>query len=148
MKIFTKKEIKNMVLDESKIYRVFEKKDLKLYEDDGNAYVEPSSDSSSSLTGDLAKAKSKNPNDDEFIVNANSYDGDSSNNAITLDVVGNSPNDASTNFRKLTKQPGVRQLMANSNVNAKIHLKNENIEKIKENSIPFTKKELNEILFN
>lgn len=148
MKIFTKKEIKNMILDESKIYRIYEKKDLKLCEDSGNAYVEPSTDSSSSLTGDLAKAKSENPNDDEFIVNANSYDGDSSNNAITLDVAGNSPNDASNNFRKLTKQPGVRQLMSNSNVNAKIHLNNESIERLRENSIPFTKKELNEILFN
>ena len=38
--------------------------------------------------------------------------------------------------------------MSNSNVNAKIHLNNESIEKLRENSIPFTKKELNEILFN
>lgn len=147
MAIKTKKQLKDNALNESKPYKIFEKRNLRLSEE-GNAYVEPSSDRPSSLSGDLSKAKSKNPNDDEFIVNANSYDGDSSNNTVTLDVAGKTPTEASNNFRNMTKQPAVRQLMANSNVNAKVHLKNEDIERLRENSVPFTKKELDELLFN
>ncbi len=145
MKIFTKKELNKLILKENKLYKVFEKKELKLYED-GNAYVEPSSDSYNSLAGDLSKAKSKNPNDKDFIVNANSYDGNPTNNTITLDVNGSNPSDATSNFRKMTNRPEIKQLISKSNVNAKIHLTNEHIANLKENSIPFTKKELNNLL--
>lgn len=145
MKVYSKRDIDRMFLNESKIYRVFEKKDLVLNES-GNAYVEPSNDSQSSLSSDLSKTKAKNPTDNEFIVNANSYDGDASNNTVTLDVSGNTTSDATNNFNKLTKQPNVRQLISKGNVNAKIHLNKESIDRLRENSIPFSKKELNEIL--
>lgn len=147
MKQFTKQEIQKMILYENKIYSVYNKKDLVLNESNGNAYVEPSSDNASSLSSDLSKAKSKNPNDNEFIVNANSYDGDTSNNTVTLDVNGSTPSDATKKFNQLTKQPQVRQLISKGNVNAKIHLNNEEIKRLKENSIKFTKKELTNFLF-
>lgn len=145
MKVYSKKDLDNMMVCESKVYRIFEKKDLTLNES-GNAYVEPSSDSSSSLSKDLSKAKTKNPADNEFIVNTNSYDGDSSNNTVTLDVTGNTASDATKNYQQLTRQPNVRQLISKGNVNAKIHLNKESIERLRENSIPFSKKELTEIL--
>lgn len=151
-KLFSKKDINNLILRETKGYYIVNKKDLKLNEenDNSNAYVEPSSDNMSSLSSDLTKTKTENPTDDTFIVNANSYDGDSSNNTVNLDVQGNNPQDATKNFQKLTKTPAVRSLMANTNVNAKIHLRNgverEHLNKLREGSVPFTKKEIKEML--
>ena len=69
MRRYTKKEIEKMMVSESRLFKVFEKRDLKLVEDDSNAYVEPSSDGISSLASDLTKTKTENPTDDKFIVN-------------------------------------------------------------------------------
>jgi hypothetical protein len=148
-KIFSKKDINNIILKETKGYYILNKSDLKLNEDNSNAFVEPSSDSISSLSSDLSKTKSENPTDDQFIVNANSYDGNSSNNSVTLDVQGDNPTDATKNFQTITRNPAVRNLMNNTNVNAKIHLRNgvdrEHLNKLREGSVPFTKKEIKEM---
>lgn len=144
-KVFSKKDINNIILKETKGYYILNKSDLKLNEDNSNAFVEPSSDSISSLSSDLAKTKSENPTDDQFIVNANSYDGNSSNNSVTLDVQGNNPTDATKNFQTITRNPAVRNLMNHTNVNAKIHLRNEGLERLRESSVPFTKKEIKEM---
>lgn len=144
-KIFSKKDINNIILKETKGYYILNKSDLKLNEDSSNAFVEPSSDSISSLSSDLAKTKSENPTDDQFIVNANSYDGNSSNNSVTLDVQGDNPTDATKNFQTITRNPAVRNLMNHTNVNAKIHLRNEGLERLRESSVPFTKKEIKEM---
>lgn len=144
-KVFSKKDINNIILKETKGYYILNKSDLKLNEDNSNAFVEPSSDSISSLSSDLAKTKSKNPTDDQFIVNANSYDGNSSNNSVTLDVQGDNPTDATKNFQTITRNPAVRNLMNHTNVNAKIHLRNEELERLRESSVPFTKKEIKEM---
>ena len=144
-KIFSKKDINNIILKETKGYYILNKSDLKLNEDNSNAFVEPSSDSISSLSSDLAKTKSENPTDDQFIVNANSYDGNSSNNSVTLDVQGDNPTDATKNFQTMTRNPAVRNLMNHTNVNAKIHLRNEGLERLRESSVPFTKKEIKEM---
>lgn len=144
-KIFSKKDINNIILKETKGYYILNKSDLKLNEDNSNAFVEPSSDSISSLSSDLAKTKSENPTDDQFIVNANSYDGNSSNNSVTLDVQGDNPTDATKNFQTITRNPAVRNLMNHTNVNAKIHLRNEGLERLRESSVPFTKKEIKEM---
>ena len=144
-KVFSKKDINNMILKETKGYYILNKKDLKLNEDNSNAFVEPSRDSISSLSSDLARTKSENPTDDQFIVNANSYDGNSSNNSVTLDVQGENPTDATKNFQTITRNPAVRNLMNHTNVNAKIHLRNEGLERLRESSVPFTKKEIKEM---
>ena len=146
-KIFSKKDINNIILKETKGYYILNKSDLKLNEDSSNAFVEPSSDSISSLSSDLAKTKSENPTDDQFIVNANSYDGNSSNNSVTLDVQGDNPTDATKNFQTITRNPAVRNLMNHTNVNAKIDLgrKDEGLERLRESSVPFTKKEIREM---
>ena len=144
-KVFSKKDINNIILKETKGYYILNKSDLKLNEDNSNAFVEPSSDSISSLSSDLARTKSENPTDDQFIVNANSYDGNSSNNSVTLDVQGENPTDATKNFQTITRNPAVRNLMNHTNVNAKIHLRNEGLERLRESSVPFTKKEIKEM---
>ena len=147
MKTFKKKDVRNMILSESKDFIVIEKKDLKLKEDT-NSYVEPSSSNggSSSLASDLNNAKAKNPHDTEFVVNANSYDSNNSNDTITLDVQGNNANDASNNFKKMTRNPQVKSLIQKGNVNAKFHV-GESLKRLRESSVKFTKQELNE-LFN
>ena len=49
----------------------------------------------------------------------------------------------------MTKNPAVRNLMNHTNVNAKINLRNgvdrEHLNKLREGSIPFTKKEIREM---
>lgn len=147
MRRYTKNEIEKMMVSESRLFKVFEKRDLKLVEGDGNAYVEPSSNVISSLASDLSKTKTKNPTDNNFIVNMNSYDNNATNNPITLDVNGNNPSDASKKLQQMTKQPGVKQLLnTNSNINAKIHINKEHIERLRESSVSFSKKELNNLL--
>lgn len=145
-KLFSKRDINNMILKETKGYFILNKKDLRLNEDNSNAFVEPSNDNISSLSSDLNKTRTENPTDDTFIVNANSYNGDSSDNTVTLDVQGNNVSDATRNYQKTVNSPAIKNLMGKTNVNAKIHLKNESLQRLREGSVPFTKKEINEML--
>jgi hypothetical protein len=126
---------------------VYEKRNLRL-QTEGNAYVEPSSNTNSSLSSDLNKAKSKNPTDKEFVANLNSYDGNANNNPVTLDVQGKTTADAAKNLQQTTNRPEIRNLMNKGNVNAKIHISNESLERMREHSIPFTKKEFKQFLRN
>ena len=129
---------------------IFNKRNLHLNEDNnganGNAYVEPSSDSTSSLATDINKTKQENPTDDTFVFNANSYDGNKANNTVTLDVLADNAQDASQQFNTLRQNPQVKNLMSTNNVNARVHLRNENLNYLKENSVSFTKKEIKELL--
>lgn len=146
METFTKKDIRKMMLSESCL--VFEKHELKLKEDtNSNSYVEPSSSSNgvSSLTNDLNKAKANNPHDNEFVVDASSYDTNQSNDSVTLDIQGDNANDASKKFQTLSKNPNVRNMIQKGNVKAKFHINNESVNRLRESSVPFTKKELNEM---
>ena len=150
-KIFSKKDINNIILKETKGYYILNKSDLKLNEDNNrNSYVEPSStNSSTSLASDLAKTKSENPQDDTFVVNTNNYDTNQNNNSVNLDVTGRNAQDAANNLRNTMKNPAVKNLMGKTNVNAKIHLRNgvdrEHLNKLREGSVPFTKKEIKEM---
>lgn len=119
-------------------YITFKKKELKLNEEK-NSYVSSSSDNISSLSTDLSKAKNENPTDNTFIVNTKSYNNNSQDNPITLDVAGKNPTDAANKYQQLTKNPNVKSLINKGNVNAKIHLQNEN------KYVTFSKKELQEI---
>ena len=150
-KIFSKKDINNIILKETKGYYILNKSDLKLNEDNNrNSYVEPSStNSSTSQASDLAKTKSENPQDETFIVNTNNYDTNQNNNSVNLDVTGRNAQDAANNLRNTMKNPAVKNLMGKTNVNAKIHLRNgvdrEHLNKLREGSVPFTKKEIKEM---
>ena len=140
MRSYTKKEINNMTIVESKLCRVFEKKELKLKEDT-NSYVEPSSSSASAanLTNDLSKAKAANPHDEEFVVDASSYDGRSGTQDVTLDIKADNPQDASKKLQHAMKQPGMNSMVSKGNLKAKVHM---------ENTVKLSKAELNKILFN
>lgn len=129
---------------------IFSKKSLHLNEDNngsnGTAYVEPSSDNTSSLASDINKTKQENPTDDTFIINANSYDGNKSNNTVTFDITADNGQDATQQFTQMKQNPYMKNMIANGNVNARIHLKNEHIERLRENSVSFTKKEIKDML--
>lgn len=129
---------------------IFSKKHLHLNEDNngskGTAYVEPSSDSTTSLASDINKTKQENPTDDTFVFNTNAYDGNKTNNAITFDVHADNAQDASQQFQQMRQNPHVKNLMTNANVNARVHLRNEQIERLRENSVTFSKKEIKEML--
>lgn len=140
MRSYTKKEIDKMAIVESKLCRVFEKKELKLKEDT-NSYVEPSSSSASAsnLTMDLNKAKAKNPHDSEFVVDASQYDGKSGTQDVTLDIQADNAQDASKKLQHTMKEPGMSNIVNKGNLKAKIHM---------ENTVRLSKAELNKILFN
>lgn len=147
MKSFTKKQIERMVLSESTSAKIYKVNEIRLREDnERNAYVEPSSDSMSSLASDIQQTKADNPTDNTFHTNLNSYDGNSTNNTVTLDVVGDNATDAAHKVQQTMRNPSVRTMMNNTNVNAKVHLKNEHIEKLRESSVKFTKTELAKLL--
>ena len=147
-KIFSKKDINNIILKETKGYYILNKKDLKLNENGrDNAYVEGSGNDMSNMATDLRDAQTNNPTAKEFVVNANSYNGNSSNKSVTLNVQGDNPTDATKNFQQITRNPAVRNLMNHTNVNAKIDLgrKDEGLDTLIESSVPFTKKEIREM---
>lgn len=143
MKCYTKREINKMALVESKVCHVFEKKDLRLKEETNtNSYVEPSSSSASgaNLAMDLNKAKTQNPHDEEFVVDASSYDGRSGTQDVTVDIKADNPQDASKKLQQTIKQPGMNSIVNKGNLKAKIHMG--------ENIVKLSKSELNKILFN
>lgn len=143
---FKKKDLEKLILNENQSIISIPKHKLRLKEDaNSTAYVEPSSDNTSSLATDLSQTKSSNPTDNTLVVNNNSYDGDSSNNTVSLDVDANSTSDAASKIQMLNKNPNVKNLMSRTNVNTKVHLK-ERLENLRENSVMFTKDEIRKIL--
>lgn len=149
MKSFTKAQIEKMLVKEDTNKKTYKKKDLVLKEDidnQSNAYVQPSSDSVTSLATDINRAKAENPTDDTFYANLNSYDGKAANNPVTLDIVEKNPTKASQKIQQTMRNPQVKNLMNSTNVNVKVHLQNEHIEKLRENSVKFTKTELSQML--
>lgn len=151
-KVFTKKDIENKILRETKGYYFVNKKDLKLVSE-GNAYVDDTTGNGnmSSLSTSLSDAKTKNPTDDTFIVPSNNFDGKKSNNGVEIGIEANSTQEASNKIKDLTyNNQGVKTLMNDpkSSPNFKVHLKSESIERLRESCVPFTKQELNKLLKN
>ena len=149
---YTKQEMRYRRLCENNNFFVVPKGKLKLREDNdnSNAYVEPSSSngSSTSLATDLAKTVAENPQDDEYVFNTKSYDGDSATQVPTIDIKATNPTNAATEYNKLvTQNPEVKNLVRKG-ANVKVHLNTESLEYRRQNSIPFTKAELNKLLKN
>jgi hypothetical protein len=147
MKKYSKKELKLKSDKKGKKIHVTEKH-TKMFED-GNAYVNPSSDSITSLGSDINKSRTQNPTDKNFVVDLSSYDGNSQNNPVALDVNANNGTDAQKKIQQtITTKPQLKSMMNNGQLQANVRIHNENIEKLRESSIPFTKKEITELLLN
>lgn len=141
--------------------KIYEKKDLKLKKGgkkihvnerfqslvEGDAYVKPSSDSIGSLGSDINKSKTQNPTANNFTVDLGSYDGNSQNNPVALDINAKNGTEAQQQIKKnVTSKPQLKSMMNNGQLQANVHMRNENIKRLRENAIPFTKKEINELL--
>ena len=143
MKHYSKKEIDNLILKEQHGFYLLNKKDIVLKEDnyDKVASVQPTStnhSSSSSLNADLNSAQRTNPGVKEFDVDAKDYDASQKNDSVRIDVNANNTREATQEIQKLQKNPQMKNMM--NNMNTKFHVR------LKENSVSFSKKELNEML--
>ena len=148
-RIYTKGEIKYRALCENNKFFTIPKANMRLREDsESNAYVKPtqSNSNASSLASDLAKAASENPTDDTFIVDTSNYDSNSQNQKPTLNIKAKNTTDASKQYMDLIKNPAINQLTKSKGANVEIELQNESIQYRRNNSIPFTKSELEQIL--
>ena len=134
----SKKNINDIILSETKGYKnIYHKKDLMLNED---VYVQPTSpnSSSSNISSDLSQAKSENPTKNDFTIDGADYDNNANTKSVTIDVQGKNPTDAEQNFNTLQQDPNIKNI---KNKNFRFHL-----ESLRRNSIPFSKKEINEMI--
>lgn len=89
---FTKGELNNLFLNE---------------DDNRTGYVTPSSQdgSSSNLASDIQDAMTNNPTTHDFVVDGNNYDGDASDNDLTVTVDGKNPNEIAKQIKTIQKSP-------------------------------------------
>ncbi len=120
-----------MALAEAKGYMIFEKKDLRLIENDGQ------DTSYASSMDDLSDAKDDSVTND-VVINRGSTDDTFSTTPTTFDIEANSVADAQRQIRQNNADPLKKNIQ---NVNYKVHF-----ESVRRNSIPYTKAELNELL--
>ena len=71
-------------------------------------------------------------------VDAKDYDASQKNDSVRIDVNANNTREATQEIQKLQKNPQMKNMM--NNMNTKFHVR------LKENSVSFSKKELNEML--
>lgn len=151
-KLFTKKNIENYIMTETKGYYVLNKKDIVLKEGvGGDAYVEPSTTgSSSSLANDINKTQTENPNADTYVVNPNDYNASRTDDIPDLNIDADNAMDAEKQIRSFNTNPRFNSIINNGDANVKVHLRSgverEHLNKLREGSVPFTKKEIMEML--
>lgn len=110
------------------------KKYISLKEE-GNAYVKSSTGNQSSLGSDINKAKSKNPMDNDMHVDLQTYDGNKTNDPITIDINADNGADAQKQIKdKLNSNPEMKSLLSKGKLDASVHLK-------EEKTITFTKRD-------
>lgn len=148
---YSKKEIEQLILKEQHGFYVLNKKDIVLKEDamERVASVQPTTtnnSSSASLNSDLNDAQRANPGVDEFDIDASDYDTKQSNDSVKIDVNANNTREATQEIQNLQKNPQLRNVMNNMNTKFHVRIKENKIKKLKENSVSFSKKELNEML--
>ena len=134
--------------------KIFEKRQLRLKED---VEVEPSKSNAnySDISTDVKKAETKNPTATTFHVDSNNYNGNPSDNEEKVEI----PDDGNiSNTINMTMQkPGFSQLASKGQLGftikkneGKIYTKQNiqeyRIKQLRENSVPFSKKEIKEIL--
>ena len=86
--------------------------------------------------------------DDTFVINSKNYDNNGGNQVPTFDINATNSSDAAQQYQNIMRNPDMKRISNNGGANFKIHLNTESLEYRKENSIPFTKAELNKLLKN
>lgn len=119
---------------------VFVKEQLEKIRE-GNAYVQPdmANSSSSNIASDISSAQKDNPTDNSFVLDTSHYDGDASNNEPTLTINAKNAQDAQQQYNNMQKNPNTKRVM-DAGATCQVNMQ-------KENTIRYTKKELNKILF-
>lgn len=148
-KLFSKKYIDNYILSETKGYYILNKSDLLLREDlRGDAYVEPSTTgSSSSLSNDLNKTRTQSPNADSYVVNPTDYNSTSTDDVPDLNIDADNSVDAEKQIKSLNTNPRMNSIINHGDANIKVRFR-EHLERLRESSVPFSKKEIMEMLNN
>lgn len=138
----------------SKIIYLDEERFIKEFNEKSTAYVDGSSDSSQNDMGSaINKAKTNNPTDKNFIVNTSSFDGQTDNNPITIDVNATNGQDAKNQINKMvSSNPQLKNMQSNGKLMANVHMESKVYSKkdiqeqkrnyMKEHSQIYTKKEL------
>ena len=150
-KIFTKKNIENFILSETKGYYVINKKDMTLKEDiKGDAYVTPSTTgTSSSIAKDINTTRTENPNASTYVVNPTDYNSSTVYDVPYLNIDAANTMDSEKQIRSFTTNPRLNSIINKGDANVKVHLRNgvdrEYLNKLREGSVQFTKKEINEM---
>lgn len=136
---------------------IFEKKEIVLKEDNENiGYAQPTKPSGSSGLNDIGTAvnnvKKNNPTSDGTIVNTGDFDNDATDNIPTLDVNAPDGNAAEQEIQRQMQNPAIKNLAASNDVRFKVNFVNSSKEyekklvEMRENSIRFTKSELDNFL--
>lgn len=161
MRVFTKKDIK-IKLKEG---YVLHKEDLLLKEDSNTtAQVNPTNPNSSpsNLNADIADAKNDSDGKEALTVKLNDYDGNPGNDQkLDLAVTGKTTADQARNMQDMVKNPIIkREMNRGTDINVRVPSAaeasmqnssrsiNPNLMKLRENSIGFSKKEMDEFLRN
>lgn len=137
MKKYTKRDIENIILSESKGCKIYKKKELKLKEDNetNKTYVDGSG-SPSDVSMAANKALTNSPTSDSAVVPMSNFDSKSGNNVNTVKASSNKPQDIKNAINSV--KPG-------TNYNLEIP-RNESIDYLRNNSVSFTKKEIKKLL--
>lgn len=129
--IFSKKNIKNLKLSEGKEYKIFKKSELRLNEDvEDTSYANDMDDLHDAMDDSSTK---------DAVISKTSTDNNPATSTPTIDVSAKNVTDAQNQIRQNNNNPTMKKL--GDNVNYHVHL-----ESLRRNSVPFSKKELNEIL--
>ena len=146
-RLYSKKYIDNYILSETKGYYILNKDELILREDlRGDAYVEPSTTgTSSSLSNDLNKTRTQNPNADSYVVNPTDYNATKTDDVPDLNIDAENSVDAEKQIKSLNTNPRMSSIINHGDANIKVRFR-EHLERLRESSVPFTKKEIIEML--
>ena len=146
-RLYSKKYIDNYILSETKGYYILNKDELILREDlRGDAYVEPSTiGTSSSLSTDLNKTRIENPNADSYVVNPTDYNATKTDDVPDLNIDAQNSMDAEKQIKNLNTNPRMSSIINHGDANVKVHFR-ENLDRLRESSVSFSKKEISEML--
>jgi hypothetical protein len=152
-KIFSKKDINNIILKETKGYYILNKSDLTLNED---AYVDTTSNNLSKLGSAMNDTFTKDkPLDNTVTINATSFAKGSTipkpqTTGLTTTITGSSQSELSKNVTNALSNTSTNQGIMNNGgiIKAKVtdgNISKEHLNKLREGSVPFTKKEIKEM---
>lgn len=137
--IFSKKNIKNLKLSEGKDYKIFKKSDLKLNEDNEFVGGKGASEVASNISNKFGKG-AKN-----ITANGDSFTDSKSDDSVGVSVTGKTPYEIAQNGKEEVKKLQSHGISP-SNVTVTAQNVTRQLESLRRNSVPFSKKELNEIL--